>query len=141
MNFPQFFKKPYYRTPLDDTSCWFLRSNQIKKKSFIKWSHFVVFFLHFFIIDNCNQGSLLRKCLKMFCLCNNLLMHINENTDFLRQKPQQLPSAKANFKGCFCSCRFLLMFSTGFTSLYLSYFFFFYQSPSLPLCTVLMLFH
>ena len=34
--------------------------------SFLHWSHFVCFFIHFFfIIDNCNYGSLLRKCLKM----------------------------------------------------------------------------
>ena len=38
--------------------------------------------------------------LKTFCLGNNLSMHIKENTDFLRQKPRQLPSAEANSKGC-----------------------------------------
>ena len=27
-------------------------------------------------------------------------MHIRENTDFPWQKPQQLPSAEANFDGC-----------------------------------------
>ena len=63
VNFPQFFKKPYLRTPLNDCPCWFLHSNQ----SFIHWSTFVCFFLHFisFTIDNCNYESLLRKCLKM----------------------------------------------------------------------------
>ena len=37
---------------------------------------------------------------KTTCLSNNLLMHIRENTDFPRQKPQQLPRAEANFEGC-----------------------------------------
>ena len=34
--------------------------------------------------------------LRQFCIGNNLLMQIRENTDF----PQQLPSAEANFEGC-----------------------------------------
>ena len=34
------------------------------------------------------------------CLGNNLSTHIRENTDFPRQKPQQLPIAEANFGGC-----------------------------------------
>ena len=38
--------------------------------------------------------------LKQFCLSNNLPIHIRENTDFSWQKPQQLPSIKANFEGC-----------------------------------------
>ena len=38
--------------------------------------------------------------LRQFCLGNNLLTHITENTDFPQQKPQQLPSAKVNFDGC-----------------------------------------
>ena len=37
--------------------------------------------------------------LRQFCCGSNLLTHIRENTDFLRQKPQQLPSAEANFEG------------------------------------------
>ena len=37
--------------------------------------------------------------LRQFCLGNNLPMHIKENTKFRRQKPRQLPSAQANFKG------------------------------------------
>ena len=36
--------------------------------------------------------------LRQLRLSNNL--HIKENTDFLRQKPQQLQSAEANFEGC-----------------------------------------
>ena len=58
--FCNFSKNLSYRTPLDDCSCWFLCSNQ----SFIHWSHFVHFFPSFFcfIVDNCNYGSLLRKC-------------------------------------------------------------------------------
>ena len=38
--------------------------------------------------------------LRQFCLCNNLPMHIRENTDFPRQKPRQLPNAEANFQDC-----------------------------------------
>ena len=38
--------------------------------------------------------------LKQFHLGNNLLTHIREDTDFPRQKPWQLPSAKVNFEGC-----------------------------------------
>ena len=38
--------------------------------------------------------------LRQFHLGNNLLTHIRENADFSFQKFQQLPSAKANFKGC-----------------------------------------
>ena len=38
--------------------------------------------------------------LRQFHLGNNFPMHIiKENTGFLRQKPQQLPSAEANFEG------------------------------------------
>ena len=61
--FHNFSKNLIYRTPVANCSCWFLHSNQ----SFIHWSHFVHFFFHFFsfIIDNCNYGSVLRKCLKM----------------------------------------------------------------------------
>ena len=64
---------------------------------------FVFSFIFPFIIDNCNYGSLLKKCLKMeifllfakvyskininvvqiICLGSNLSMHIRENTDFL----------------------------------------------------------
>ena len=36
--------------------------------------------------------------LREFCLGSNLPMHIRKNTDFLWQKPWQLPSAEANFK-------------------------------------------
>ena len=59
--FRSFSKNLIYKTSPDDCSCWFLRYNQ----SFIHWSHFVFSSLFFFIIDNCNHGSLLRKCLKM----------------------------------------------------------------------------
>ena len=38
--------------------------------------------------------------LRQFQLGSNLLTHIRENTDFPWQKPWQLPSAEANFKGC-----------------------------------------
>ena len=37
--------------------------------------------------------------LRQFRLGNNLPTHIRENTDFLRQKPRQLPSVEANFEG------------------------------------------
>ena len=37
--------------------------------------------------------------LRQFHCGNDLLTHIRENTDFLQQKPQQLPSAKGNFEG------------------------------------------
>ena len=59
----KFSKKLIYRTPPNDCSCWFLRSNQ----DFIHWSHFFRFsFIFFsFVIDNCNYGSLFRKVIKM----------------------------------------------------------------------------
>ena len=38
--------------------------------------------------------------LRQFRLGNNLPTHNKENTDFSQQKPRQLPSAEANFKGC-----------------------------------------
>ena len=44
--FCNFSKHLIYRTPPDDCSCWFLHSNQ----SFINWSHFVCFDLHFFLL-------------------------------------------------------------------------------------------
>ena len=37
--------------------------------------------------------------LGQFCFGNSLLMNIRKNTDCLWQKPQQLPSAEANFEG------------------------------------------
>ena len=37
---------------------------------------------------------------KTKCLGNSLQTHIRENTDFPRQKPQQLPSAGAYFGDC-----------------------------------------
>ena len=57
-----FSKNLIYKTCLDDYSWWLLCSNQ----SFIHWSHYFSVFPSFFpfIIDNCNYGSLLRKCLK-----------------------------------------------------------------------------
>ena len=39
--------------------------------------------------------------LKQCRLGNNLPTHIRENTDFPRQRPRQLPSAKVKFEGCF----------------------------------------
>ena len=42
--------------------------------------------------------------LRQFCLSNNLQTHIRGNADFLLQKPQQLPSAEANFGGCMIDC-------------------------------------
>ena len=36
--------------------------------------------------------------LRQFCLGSNLSMHIRTNTDFLWQKPWQLPSVEANFE-------------------------------------------
>ena len=41
---------------------------------------------------------LTRMLLRQFYLDNNLQRHNRENTDFDRQKPRQLPSAKANFE-------------------------------------------
>ena len=52
-----------------------------------------------FVIDVCNNGSLLLMLLRQFCLGNNLLMHLRVNTDFPQQKPRQLPSGEVNFKG------------------------------------------
>ena len=37
---------------------------------------------------------------KQFCLGNNLPTYIRENTDFCREKPQQLLSAEENFEDC-----------------------------------------
>ena len=37
--------------------------------------------------------------LRQFCLGNNLPTHIKENTDFPRQKPQQVPNAEAYLEG------------------------------------------
>ena len=56
-------KSLIYRTPPDDCSCWSLHSNQ----NFYLVITLCLFFpsLFSFIIDNCNYGSLLRKCLKM----------------------------------------------------------------------------
>ena len=83
---------------------------------------FFFFYFIFFLLylNNCNHGSFFRKGVKMkifyflqkfiwkltwmllrqFCLGNNLLMHIRENTDFPWQKPWQLSRAEVNFKGC-----------------------------------------
>ena len=62
VNFMQFFKKPY----LQNTSRWLLLLILCSNQSFIHWSHYVGFFLDFFsfVIDNCNYGILLKKCLK-----------------------------------------------------------------------------
>ena len=40
------------------------------------------------------------NAVKTTCPGNNLPTYIRENTDFLQQKPRQLPSAEANFEGC-----------------------------------------
>ena len=40
-----------------------------------------------------------RMLLRRVCLSNNLPTNIRENTDFPRQNPRQLLSAKAHFKG------------------------------------------
>ena len=55
---------------------------------------------------------------KTTCLGNNLLMQIRENTDFPWQKPQQLPSAKANFGGWFFS-DFQMIFKKFIKNLYM----------------------
>ena len=57
-----------------------------------EWRYF--YFLKYFI------QKLTWMLLRQFHLGNNLLTHIRENADFSFQKFQQLPSAKANFKGC-----------------------------------------
>ena len=49
--------------------------------------------LGFFHQNHCNV------LLKQFHFRKNLLMQMRENTDLPWQKPQQLPSAEANFKG------------------------------------------
>ena len=102
-----FSKNLIYRTPPDDCLCWFIHSSQ----GFMHWSHFFLSFFPF-ISNNCNYGNLFSLLLfaiiyqdinvnvvKTICLGNNFPMHIRENTDFHRQKPQQLLSADANFKG------------------------------------------
>ena len=76
VNFP--LKNLIYKTSPDDCSCWFLRYNQ----SFIHWSHCLFFSSLFsFIFDNCNHGSLLRKCLKMktFLLFTVVYSKVNIN--------------------------------------------------------------
>ena len=124
-----FSKNVIYRTTPDDCSCWFFRFNQ----SFIHWSLFCLLHLFPFITDNCNYGRVFRKgtkkkifyflqkfiekltcmLLRQFCLGNNLPTHIRKNTDFPRQSPRQLPSAKANFEGCICiSLISFLVFTT-----------------------------
>ena len=117
VNFLQFFKKPY----LKKITGWLLLLIPLLQPKFYPLITLCWFFssLFSFIFDNCNYGSLLKKCPKMktfllftiiyskininvvkiICLGNNLPTHIREYTDFLWQKPQQLPSAKANFKG------------------------------------------
>ena len=71
------------------------------------------------MIDNYNYWNSLSKCIKMkifllftiicskinmlwkiFRLGSNLPTHIRVNTNFSRQKPQQLLSAEANFESC-----------------------------------------
>ena len=101
VNFPQFFKKLY----LQNTFRWLLLLIPPFHPKFYRLIILCLFFLSFFpfIIDNCNYGSLLKKCLKMeifllfakvyskininvvqiICLGSNLSMHIRENTDFL----------------------------------------------------------
>ena len=56
-------KNLIYRTPLNDCFCWFLDSNQ----SFIHWSQFFSFFLHFFFLYywQLQLCSLFRKVIKM----------------------------------------------------------------------------
>ena len=117
VNFLQFFKKPY----LKKITGWLLLLIPLLQPKFYPLITLCWFFssLFSFIFDNCNYGSLLKKCPKMktfllftiiyskininvvkiIRLGNNLPTHIREYTDFLWQKPQQLPSAKANFKG------------------------------------------
>ena len=105
--FSNFSKNLLYKT----SQMTALADSSITTKVLSTYHTLLVFFItFFFIIDNCNHGSLLRKCLKMkafllftivyskitlrkkmllrqFRLSNNLLMHIRENTDFLWQKP------------------------------------------------------
>ena len=103
VNFPQFFKKPY----LQNTFRWLLLLIPLFHPKFYALITLRLFFLSFFpfIIDNCNYGSLLKKCLKMkiflvftkvysnininivqiIRLGSNLPTHIRENTDFLWQ--------------------------------------------------------
>ena len=52
-----FSKNLIYRTPPDDFSYWFIRSDQ----GFIIWWQF----FRFFFIDNCNYGNLFKKGIKM----------------------------------------------------------------------------
>ena len=49
---------------------------------------------------------------KTISLGNNLLTHIRENTDFLRQKPQLLPSAKANVEGWYVYTVYIFLYSS-----------------------------
>ena len=93
--------------------CWSLFSKRLQ----VSWPetpafHALITLFFLFISNNCNYGNLLSlfftiiyqeinvNVVKTTCLSNDLLMHIRENTDFARQKPQQLLSAKANFEGC-----------------------------------------
>ena len=75
VNFAQFFKYLIYRTPPNDYYCWFCRSNQ----GLIHRSH-LLFFPSFFI-DNCNYGTLFRKCIKMktLLLCTIVYQKIHMN--------------------------------------------------------------
>ena len=104
--------------------------SSIPTKAFSIDHPLLVFFFFFFIIVNCNYGSFTSTYLKMkmfllftivyskinmllrpFRLSNNLPTQIKENIDFLRQKPWQLPSAKANFEGCIVRSMFPFVFN------------------------------
>ena len=61
VNFPQFFRKPYLQ---QNTSNWLLLLIPPKFYPLITLCSFFPSFFSF-IIDNCNYGSLHRKCLKM----------------------------------------------------------------------------
>ena len=97
-----YFHKPYLQNTSRWLLSWYLHSNQKCYPLITLCSFFPSIFG--FIIDNSNNGSLLRKSLKMtifllftiiywkinmllrqFHLGNNLPMHIRENTDFVGQ--------------------------------------------------------
>ena len=101
-------KKIFEKTYLQNTSGCLL----VLISPFQPALHALITLFFLFVSNNCNYGNLLSlfftiiyqeinvNVVKTTCLSNDLLMHIRENTDFARQKPQQLPSAKANFEGC-----------------------------------------
>ena len=110
------FQKPY----LQKTSRWLILLIPLFQPKYYSLITLCLFFPFFFYYWWLQLWTLLRNCLKttIFLLFpivyskinmllrklrlgNNLPTHIKENTNFLRQKPRQLPSAEAVFERCY----------------------------------------